>query len=37
MSNIFSKYATPCQSSEQMPEKDKQELEMKLREELKKE
>ena len=36
MTGIFNNYATPCQSSGKMPEKDKQELELKLKEEIKK-
>jgi len=35
MSDLFSKFATPCEGSDHMPEKDKSELEKKLKEELK--
>jgi hypothetical protein len=37
MTDIFNKYATPCESSGKMSEKDRKELELKLKEELKKE
>lgn len=37
MTDIFNKYATTCEASDKMPEKDKQELELRLKEELKKE
>lgn len=36
MSDVFSRFATPCERSDHMPEKDKDELEMKLKEQLKK-
>lgn len=35
MSDLFGKFATPCEGSDHMPEKDKSELELKLKEELK--
>ena len=35
MSDLFGRFATPCEGSDQMSEKDKSELETKLKEELK--
>ncbi len=35
MSDVFSRFATPCQGSDQMPDEDKKDLEEKLQEELK--
>ena len=36
MSDIFNRFATPCEGSDEMPDKDKQDLEAKLQEELNK-
>lgn len=36
MTRLFGKFATPCEESGHMPEKDKQELERKLKDELEK-
>jgi hypothetical protein len=36
MSDLFGRFATPCEGSDRMPEEDKNELELKLKEELKK-
>ena len=36
MSDIFNRFATPCEGSDEMPDKDKQDLETKLQEELNK-
>lgn len=36
MTKLFGKFATPCEESGQLPEKEKRELELKLKEELKK-
>ena len=36
MTGVYSRFATPCQGSEKMPDEEKKDLEAKLREELKK-
>ena len=36
MTDIFKRFATPCEGADHMPDKDKQELEAKLQEELNK-
>jgi hypothetical protein len=36
MSDVFNRFATPCQGSDHMPDKDKSDLEAKLKQELEK-
>ncbi len=36
MTDVYNRFATPCEGSDQMPENEKKDLEAKLREELKK-
>lgn len=36
MTHVYKRFATPCEGSDQMPEKEKKDLEAKLHEELKK-
>ena len=36
MTDVYKRFATPCEGSDQMPEEEKKNLEAKLREELKK-
>ena len=36
MTDVFKRFATPCEGSDQMPEEEKKNLEAKLRDELKK-
>ena len=36
MTGVYSRFATPCQGSEKMPDEEKKDLEAKLQEELKK-
>jgi hypothetical protein len=36
MTDVYNRFATPCQGSEKMPDEEKKDLEAKLQEELKK-